>query len=217
MNRTMQSVAVGVLIALLSAHAMAQTSKVPAKPQSWDGSRLILFDTENGPPGYPEINPYDVLASLNCWTTPVLDHTGKPHHHGHLIQLIMDGGNGKQDEPNADGSPGGDDSLAYGDFNMMRITGIESMTDSVGQTGLFASWKYFVPFIPGRVYYLRLWEGKSVATAPYYQDTIEYDAGTDRGGALISLKFGTPMDVDWKFGPSKARPKGPAPKPKTKS
>jgi hypothetical protein len=216
-KRTMQWLAAFVLIGALTGLTMAEKTPARAKKPNWDGSRIILFDTDTLPPGYPETNPYNILVSLNSWSTPVLDHTGKPHHHGHVVQVIMDGGNWKQDPPNPDGSPGGDDSMAFGNFNMTRIMGVEDMYDSLGQSGLLSSWKYFVPFQPGRAYYLRLWDGNSVASAPYYQDTIEYDGGSDRGGAIAQFREGVPMDVDWKFGPCKPRPKPDAPKPKQQS
>jgi hypothetical protein len=209
-QRTLQLLAAVVLIAMIAVPVWA--AKPAPKPllekAKVDTNRPILFDSDPVPPYYPDVNPYNVLASMNCWTTPVLDHNGKPHHNGHLIQIIMDGGNGKQDPPNADGTPGGDDSLAYGNFNMQRLLGIEEPPRMDTATGMFYSVRYFIPFEPGRAYYLRLWEGDNVATAPYYQDTIEYDAGEDRGGAMIMLTIQHPIDVDWKFGPSKPRPKG---------
>lgn len=171
-----------------------------------DDPRPLILDTEEPPPGYPQMNPFNVLASLNCWGDPILDSKGQPHKHGHLIQVIMDGGNMIQDPPNPDGTPGGDDSMAYGNFNMIRLCGLEEMNDTTGQSGLFMSWRYFIPYQPRRAYYLRLWEGNNVATAPFYQDTEEYTAGIDRGGALISPREGTPIDVDWKFSVPKPRP-----------
>jgi hypothetical protein len=200
----MQLIAILVLFAALP--GFAATDPANAHKANWDGSRIVLYDTDDDPPGYPSMNPYNILASMNSWSTPILNHSGKPHKHGDVIQILMDGGNLKQDPPNPDGTPGGDDSLAYGNFNMIRLLGIVSMTDSIGESGQFMSWRYFIPFQPGRAYYLRLWEGKNVATAPYYQDTIEYEAGADRGGAMVQLKDGTPSDLDWKFGPSKPRP-----------
>jgi hypothetical protein len=171
---------------------------------------IILYDTDEFPPGFPVINPYNVLA-LFMADTPILDHTGKPHAHGHLIQVIVDGGNGIQDPPNPDGTPGGDDSLAYGNFNMVRLMGGLGSTDTKGRTGQFVTWKYFIPYLPDRAYYLRLWEGDNVATAPYYQDTVEYVSDVDRGGTMIRFHEGPPIDVDWKFGATHPRPQ-PAPK-----
>jgi hypothetical protein len=212
LTSAMQLIAAIVLFAAMP--SILRSEPAPPTRPSWDGTRILLYDTEDAPPGYPATNPYNTLATMNSWSAPVLDHTGKPHKHGNLIQIVMDGGNLKQDPPNADGSPGGDDSIAYGNFNMMRVLGVDNSADSLGQSGLFVSWKYFIPYLPGRAYYLRLWEGKNVATAPYYQDTIEYECGTDRGGAMVQLKDGPPLDFDWKFGPSKPRPKGSEPKAK---
>lgn len=167
----------------------------------------ILFDTDDPPPDYPIVNPYAVLVSINSWTKSVHDHEGKPHEAGHLVQIIMDGGNGVQDPPRADGMPGGDDSLAYGNFNMLRVAPPEAAPDESGRKGMFYSQRYFIPYVaPVRAYYLRIWEGDNVATAPYYQNSSEYDAGDDRGGGMIFLRTGEPMDTDWTFGPSKPRP-----------
>lgn len=168
----------------------------------------LSFDSDSTPPSHIG-NPYNVLYSFNVYENPVLDHTGKPHHHGHLIQIIMDGGNGQQDLPLPNGMPGGDDSLAFGNFNMMIMTGDGDYTDTTGATGLFFSKRYFIPFGPKKAYYLRIWEGNSFKTAPYYQDTIEYKTALgDVGGAMVMLtQKGEPIDVEWKFGPSIPRPK----------
>jgi hypothetical protein len=207
---SMQLLAAAVLIAANAGWGLAQApaTEKPKKPVVVKG-REIVFDTDVLPTD-ASLNPYSILASLNCWTQPVLDHTGKPHHNGHLVQVVVDGGNGIQDLPNPDGSPGGDDSLAYGNFNMMRLTGLDVEPDLSASSGMFFSKKYLVPFVPPpRAYYLRLWEGDDVATAPYYQDTIEYSTdGGDHGGGMITLRSAShPMDVDWTFGPSKVRTK----------
>ena len=209
-TRTLKVLAAIVLIAMVCAPLWAANPapKPLLEKAKLDTNRPVLFDTDDVPSWYPESNPYSLLASMDCWSNPALDHTGKPHHNGHLIQLIMDGGNGKQDPPNADGTPGGDDSLAYGNFNMLRVSGLDDPIRMDTATGMFYSRRYFVPYQPGRAYYLRLWEGDNIATAPYYQDTIEYNAGEDRGGAMITMTITHPIDVDWKFGPSKPRPKG---------
>ena len=177
---------------------------------SWaDSNRgTPIWDDGDLPPGWPEENLFNVLASMNSWTKPVLDHTGQPHAHGHIVQLIMDGGNNIQDPPSADGQPGGDDSLAYGNFNMIRVLGIEGDDNATGKTGMFFSKKFFIPLVPQRSFYLRIWEGKDEKTAPYYQDTIEYTANDDRGGKMIKLRSGQPMDIDWTFGASQPRPGG---------
>jgi hypothetical protein len=212
----MRNLSVNFLAALslfaLSPSVRAQEN-LPAdsqRPES-EWRNLILFDADEFPTGFPVINPYNVLAQMMT-QTPIPDHTGKPHMNGHVIQVIVDGGNYLQDPPNADGTPGGDDSLAYGNFNMILMRGDEGPTaDFKARSGKFVSWKYFIPYFPDRAYYLRLWEGDKVATAPYYQDSVEYFAEVDRGGAMIRFHEGPPVDVDWKFGPSKPRPK-PVPK-----
>lgn len=208
---TLQLFAGIVLIAMLCAPlwAAGNAPKPVLEKAKVDTNRPVLFDTDDPPPYLPQINPYSLLASMNSWTTPVLDHTGKPHKHGHVIQIIVDGGNGKQDPPNFDGTPGGDDSMAYGNFNMIRLVGLDVPTRMDTASGMFYSQRYFIPFLAGRAYYLRLWEGDNIATAPYYQDTKEYDAGEDRGGAMITLAIPHPVDVDWKFGPSIPRPPSP--------
>jgi hypothetical protein len=111
-----------------------------------------------------------------------------------------------------DGTPGGDDSMAYGYFNLIRVMGVDDpWNDFNGQSGLFGSLNAFCPFYNGRTFYLRLWEGKDCVSAPYYQNTIEYSSGEDRGGSMIRLfsasSMSPPIDVDFKFGPSKPRPK----------
>ncbi|MDD5089014.1 MAG: hypothetical protein PHI18_09505 [bacterium] len=166
-----------------------------------------LFDTEDPPPELKELNPYIVLVSMNSWTKQVFDHAGNPHEGGNVIQVIRDGGNGVQDPPRPDGLPGGDDSLAYGNFNMMRFSPPEDCPDASGRKGMFYSKKFFVTYQPpDRAYYLRIWEGDNVATAPYYQNSSEYVGDRDRGGAMIFLPTGTPMETDWTFGPSQPRP-----------
>jgi len=208
----MQRLSLVLLIALLSGLVFADEGASPATPAEPDSSFAIIpvFDDNGPPPGHTlQDNPFNALVSMNSWTLPILDHSGKPHDHGHVIQLIADGGNGVQDSPNPDGTPGGDDSLADGNFNMTRLMGLEEPFDPDGKTGMFFSRKYFVPFsrLP-RAYYLRLWEGDNIATAPYYQDTVEYAAGSDRGGSMIVIHDDTlPTDTDWKFGPSQPRPK----------
>lgn len=203
--------AVLVSLALQTNTRAQQTMQPDSQSSESQWRKLLLFDRDQLPPGFPQVNPYNILASFNSWKQPIPDHSGKPHAHGHLIQVIVDGGNYIQDPPNPDGTPGGDDSIAYGNFNMIRLLGIDEPPDAKGKTGMFMSAKYFIPFVPDRAYYLRLWEGDNIATAPYYQDTIEYDAEVDRGGSMLRPPPGPPIDVDWTFGPSKPRPK-PAPK-----
>ncbi len=202
---------VGLLPALAADNPVKKQWPAPEDPTDY---RIIVFDSDDPPPWFPEANPYNRLASMNSWTAPVLDHSGKPHAHGHLIQVLMDGGNGVPDAPHPDGTPGGDDSLAFGNWNMMRLLGVDTPPVPDGKSGMFFSLRYFVPFSPNRAYYLRLWEGDDIAIAPYYQDTVEYDFGNDRGGAMLRIPEGGPVDVDWKFGPSKPRTK-PANSPKT--
>jgi len=219
-SATLQILAGIVLFAILCASlfAVGPASKTLVEKAQVDTNRWILFDSVGIPPPYvPQINPFSLIASMNSWTTPILDHTGKPHHNGHVIQVIMDGGNGRQDPPNPDGTPGGDDSLAYGNFNMMCLCGLDVPDKLDTASGMFYSKKYFIPYEEGRAYYLRLWEGSDIATAPYYQDTKEYDAGEDRGGAMITMHITHPLDVDWKFGSSIPRPPAEkAEKPKEK-
>ncbi|MFZ5432460.1 MAG: hypothetical protein ACOZB3_01680 [Calditrichota bacterium] len=167
----------------------------------------ILFDTQEPPGILGQGNPYRILTLMASAMTPVLNHEGKPHEAGNVIQIIADGGNGVQDSPNPDGTPGGDDLLAYGNFNMMRVLPADQAPDGSGREGLFMPVRYFIPFSnPTKAYYLRIWEGKDIATAPYYQDTKEYDAGDDRGGAMLFLRVGEPADVYWTFGASQPRP-----------
>jgi len=166
----------------------------------------IMWDNGVLPPNWPKENPYGMYATMNCTVKPVLDHTGKPHHHGHVAQLIMDGGNGVQDPPKVDGMPGGDDTLAFGNFNMVRILGLDAYDDPNGETGTFYSKRAFVPFVPNRSYYMRVWEGPDPNSAPYYQDTIEYTTSDDHGGAMFTPSPGLPTEVDWVFGVTKPRP-----------
>ena len=89
---------------------------------------------------------------------------------------------------------------------MIRVLGTDGADDPNGKTGLFFSKKFFIPLRAERAYYLRIWEGKDEQTAPYYQDTSEYVTAGDRGGAIIRLQSGPPIDVDWSFGNAKPRP-----------
>jgi len=169
--------------------------------------QTIVWDNQTDmPAGWPEGNPYNILYAMSCQAKPALDHTGLPHQHGDVAQVIVDGGNGIQDPPNPDGSPGGDDSLAFGSFNMIVLLGLDGLEDLKGRTGQFYSRKYFAPLTPNRAYYLRLWEGDNPATAPYYQDTVEYVTSDDHGGVMIRLSSGYPHEIDWTFGPSNPRP-----------
>lgn len=201
---TMQILAVFLLIAWLSGSSYAIDSEHPI---------VLRFDNDTTalPDYYPFDVPFSILVSMNSWSDTIRDHNGQPHRHGHLVQLIMDGGNGIQDPPNFDGTPGGDDSMAYGNFNLTRIRGIDDPFEGKeGKSGLLASGRYFIPYYNGRLYYLRLWEGDSEKTAPYYQDTVEYTAGLDKGGSMMRLYtagISPPVDADFKFGPSKPRPK----------
>ena len=170
--------------------------------------REPMWDTDSLPGYITDDNPFRMLALMVAFEHPVLDHRGKPHRHGNIVQIIEDGGNGRQDEPRPDGSPGGDDSLAFGNFNMFRIWGLEMPSDSAAATGLFWSRRYFVPYIESRRYYLRVWEGNDLKTAPYYQDSREYKSETDQGGAMYFMRSNSmPTDVEWQFGPAKPRPK----------
>lgn len=182
---------------------LLSTSVFAATP----GKRIELFDLDETPDGYPLENPFSTMALFVSFTDPIPMHDGKPHPLGNVFQVLVDGGNGVQDPPHADGSPGGDDSLAYGNFNIFRINGLEDPNMVGKDSGLFFAHKYFIPFVLGRGYYLRLWEGKDVKTAPYYQDTKEYRTETDAGGGFYFFKeFAPPIDVEWKFTASKPRP-----------
>ena len=168
----------------------------------------IMWDDGKLPPDWPNENPYSIYSLMICWKNPILDHTGKPHDHGHVIQLIMDGGNGIQDPPLPDGMPGGDDTLAFGNYNHIRLMGQDGLDDPNGKSGQFFAKRAFAPLVPNRTYYLRVWEGDDFKTAPYYQDTIEYVGLDDRGGAMFTPTPGQPQEIDWTFGPSKPRPGG---------
>jgi hypothetical protein len=199
----MQVFSVCLLIALASGSFAGIDATHPVVPR-------FDIDTSRFPAYYPseEFQTLD-LISLNCWTDTVRDHKGEPHKNGHIIQVIADGGNGIQDPPNPDGSPGGDDTLAFGNFNLMRVCGVAEFTkDTTAQTGQFYSQKYFIPYVRGKSYYLRLWDGYNEKTAPYYQDTIEYTTGMDNGGSMIRMNSAVPMspvDADFKFGKCKPR------------
>jgi hypothetical protein len=213
LERMVKTAAYLVLFACLAAAVLAQdTTKVSEKKavnrSAWRSMRPVIWDDQhNFPPDFPRINPYRITVLFSSGKNPVLDHTGQPHLSGHAIQVIMDGGNGVQDPPKPDGSPGGDDSLAFANLNMIRMTMNFSEPDTV-RTGGFVAKRYFVPLYPtGRAYYLRIWEGKDVATALYYQDSIEYVSAGDTGGAMIIPKAGEPATARWKFGSSKPRPK----------
>ncbi|MCB9367398.1 MAG: hypothetical protein H6506_01795 [Calditrichaeota bacterium] len=171
--------------------------------------RDVYFDTEETEARDAVMgNPFSVLV-LFLNMTPVLDSKGEPHDHNHLIQVIVDGGNGIQDPPKADGTPGGDDSLAWGNFNQVYIGGHTYPPEMVGKTGLFGTVKYFIPYTDDGVYYLRLWEGADAKKAPYYQDSSEYSSTIgDQGGGMLRVSsriYKNPEDIDWKFGPSKPR------------
>lgn len=173
--------------------------------------REIYVDTEETPVRDVEMgNPFNMLVLMYA-DKPVLDSKDAPHSHGGLIQLIMDGGNGVQDTPNPDGSPGGDDSLAIGNFNVLYLGGLEYPPTMDGKTGQFVSAKFFIPYVDDRVYYLRLWESGDPAKAPYYQDTREYVSTIgDQGGGLVRLtsrNYSGPHELNWTFGKSKPRPK----------
>lgn len=150
-----------------------------------------------------DYNPFRTLYSMNSWTFPVFDHNGQPHPDGHILQIIADGGNGVQDPPNADGSPGGDDSLAVGNFNIQFINGEKHIPDGM-EPGMFMGMMYFVPYNDNQSIYLRLWEASDPADADYYQDTEEYTTWRgNSGGVIISLQREQIDDIIWKFGLSK--------------
>lgn len=189
-----------LLLALLTLFVQAGFARDVIK------GREVWFDTDEDVARDEAMgNPYTILVLMYS-DKPVLDHKGEPHDHGHLMQLIMDGGNGLQDPPNPDGSPGGDDSLAYGNFNSLYLAGQEYPPQMEGKTGLFGSVKFFVSYVDDRVYYLRLWEGGDPSKAPYYQNTSEYVSTIgDQGGGLVRINgrlYSGPQELIWKFGPS---------------
>jgi hypothetical protein len=194
------------LLALVMLFAIVGFSASPIA----EGGRPILWDKTPSTPETTNMNPFNILVQMYA-TQPIMDHLGEPHQHGHVVQLIQDGGNRIQDPPNLDGSPGGDDSLALGNFNMIQLLGLEYPNSLEGKTGQFYSIKYFIPTVRDAVYYLRIWEGNDVSTAPYFQNSSEYrNTGTgDQGGGLVSISpktFAGPHELDWLFGKSIPRP-----------
>jgi hypothetical protein len=208
MNRICKLVRGGTLQRIAAALLIACSATITlAAEQYMDGRKVVLSDAELPADAG---NPFNMLAFMHN-SEPALDSRGEPHHHGHLIQVIVDGGNRMQDPPDPDGSPGGDDSLAYGNFNLMVLQGVETPFVEDGDTGLFFGLRYFVPYQREGVYYLRLWEGNDVKSAPYYQDSSEYIATNgDQGGGMIMMSPRTiqgPMETNWRFGKSVPRPK----------
>jgi hypothetical protein len=148
-------------------------------------------------------NPFGALYSMNSWTKPVLDHVGKSHKDGDMIQIIADGGNGVQDPPNPDGSPGGDDMPADGNFNVQFVNGAKHSLDGL-EPGMFMGMCYFIPYELQHAVYLRVWEGADPSVSGYYEDSEEYVTYLgDRGGAMIQLQTGVLDNIDWRFGASK--------------
>lgn len=172
--------------------------------------RGVHFDYEELPPDEDLGNPYVILVEF-IQETPIPMHNGHPHPFGHIIQVIRDGGNHMIDQPNPDGSPGGDDSLAWGNFNHSRIGAFGLSPSDTMYYGMWVTQRYFISFHEDGVYYLRLWEGDNPETAPYYQDSVEYSTTTgDTGGAMARISprlFYGPHDIYWKFGKSVERPK----------
>jgi hypothetical protein len=149
-----------------------------------------------------DFNPYDTLYRMCSWK-PVQNHLSQPHSDGDAIQIIADGGNGIQDPPQSDGSPGGDDSLADGNFNVQYVNGEKHEPDGLTQ-GMFVGMMYFVPYKPNMHIYLRIWEGTDPARAEFYQDSEEYTTFYgDTGGAMVELRSDWLDDMDWKFGMAK--------------
>lgn len=162
------------------------------------------FDPDSIPPNAKgEHNPDWTLCCMHSWSAPVLDHNGKPHRDGHIIQIIADGGNAIQDPPNPDGSPGGDDTLADGNFTIQYVNGEKHIPDGL-KPGMFIGMRCFVPYKPDMSVYVRLWEGHDPMTSEYYQDSEEYTTlEGDKGGQIVSLQRGIIKELDWRFGPSK--------------
>lgn len=201
-NFLLRNAAILVLTILMTGQLWAR-DEVKGREVYFDTESTELRDSEMG-------NPFTIMA-LFLGQKPTLDSKKEPHTHAHVFQVIVDGGNGVQDPPNADGSPGGDDSLAWGNFNMFIMGGLDYPPALEGKTGTFATAKYFIPYLDDRVYFLRLWEGTDVKSAPYYQDSSEYvSTSGDQGGGMVRISsrlYSTPQDVEWAFGPSKPRPK----------
>lgn len=174
-----------------------------AVPLSWGQQGFDPDSVALSEKAKQDYNPYRTLYSMNSWTTPVLDHNGKPHKDGHIIQIIADGGNGIQDPPNPDGSPGGDDSMAVGNFSIQYINGEKHIAGGL-EPGMFMGMMYFVPYNANQTIYLRIWEGADPAAAEYYQDAEEYTTFRgNRGGMMIALQPSDLDDIDWLFGHSK--------------
>jgi hypothetical protein len=148
-------------------------------------------------------NPYRTLCCMYS-SEPVLDHNGEPHRDGHVIQIIADGGNGIQDLPNFDGSPGGDDSLAAGNFNIQYVNGEKHSTEGLG-SGMFIGMAYFISYKLNQTIYLRVWEGPDPSAASFYQDSKEYTTTLgNSGGCMITLRTQYSDEIDWRFGRSMA-------------
>lgn len=152
--------------------------------------------------GIQAYNPFGSLYRMHSWKKVILDHEGKPHKDGHIIQIIMDGGNGIQDPPMLDGNPGGDDSLAYGNFYAQFINGERNIMNGLAP-GMFYGTIYFIPYKANVSIYLRLWEATDPAEADYYQDSEKYETTRgNAGGAMITPQPELIDQVEWWFGPS---------------
>ena len=153
--------------------------------------------------GIRAYNPFGSLYRMHSWKRPILDHEGKPHKDGHIIQIIMDGGNGIQDPPLSNGNPGGDDSLADGNFYAQFINGEKNIENGLAP-GMFIGMVYYIPYKANQSIYLRLWEGSDPGEAEYYQDSEKYETTRgNSGGAILSLQPEIVDQVEWWFGPSK--------------
>ena len=199
--KRLQLLALLLLIAIVSVPSGAE--ELGGRKVIWDSDVLTKEETP--------ANPFNMLVFMYT-TQPIKDHLGENHDHGHIIQVIQDGGNRIQDLPNPDGSPGGDDSLALGNFNSVIMRGVAYPYPLDGKSGQFYTKKYFVPVLRDEVYYLRIWEGDDVATAPYYQNSSEYYNPTtlDKGGGMVRISPNTiqgPQELDWLFGKSNPRSK----------
>ena len=153
--------------------------------------------------GIKPYNPFGSLYRMHSWTTPVLDHEGKPHKDGHIIQIIVDGGNGIQDPPRFDGNPGGDDTLADGNFYAQFINGEKNVPVGLAP-GTFYGTVYYIPYKANQSIYLRLWEGQYPGVAEYYQDSEEYKTTRGNvGGPIIAVQPEVVDQIEWRFGQSK--------------
>ncbi len=174
-----------------------------ASPTSLGQQEIDPDSITYSPLAVGSFNPYRTLCCMYS-SEPVLDHNGEAHKDGHVIQIIADGGNGIQDPPNLDGSPGGDDSLAAGNFNIQYVNGEKHSAEGLGP-GMFMGMAYFISYKLNQTIYLRIWEGPDPSGAEYYQDSREYTTTFgNSGGSMITLRTQYSDEIDWRFSRSMA-------------